>query len=119
MKQGLLGDCWLLCACAALQKSQYLLDQVSGGAAFLSAPHRKEARGRAAAAPALWVVLQLPGVAAGKRELCSGPQGLRGADAVRGSPGLQCPCFLLCSALLSPGFWCRWSIWEAKRSAPA
>uniref|UniRef100_A0A8C0TFP0 Calpain 10 n=2 Tax=Canis lupus familiaris TaxID=9615 RepID=A0A8C0TFP0_CANLF len=28
VKQGLLGDCWLLCACAALQKSQYLLDQV-------------------------------------------------------------------------------------------
>ncbi|XP_044097915.1 calpain-10 isoform X5 [Neovison vison] len=28
VKQGLLGDCWLLCACAALQKSQQLLDQV-------------------------------------------------------------------------------------------
>uniref|UniRef100_A0ABI7XB83 Calpain catalytic domain-containing protein n=2 Tax=Felis catus TaxID=9685 RepID=A0ABI7XB83_FELCA len=28
VKQGLLGDCWLLCACAALQKSRRLLDQV-------------------------------------------------------------------------------------------
>ncbi|XP_036757151.2 calpain-10 isoform X3 [Manis pentadactyla] len=28
VKQGLLGDCWLLCACAALQKSQHLLNQV-------------------------------------------------------------------------------------------
>ncbi|XP_044922881.1 calpain-10 isoform X3 [Mustela putorius furo] len=28
VKQGLLGDCWLLCACAALQKSQQLLNQV-------------------------------------------------------------------------------------------
>uniref|UniRef100_A0A673SVB7 Calpain-10 n=1 Tax=Suricata suricatta TaxID=37032 RepID=A0A673SVB7_SURSU len=28
VKQGLLGDCWLLCACAALQKSQHLLEQV-------------------------------------------------------------------------------------------
>ncbi|XP_026972501.1 calpain-10 isoform X6 [Sagmatias obliquidens] len=28
VKQGLLGDCWFLCACAALQKSQHLLDQV-------------------------------------------------------------------------------------------
>ncbi|XP_072818103.1 calpain-10 isoform X5 [Vicugna pacos] len=27
VKQGLLGDCWFLCACAALQKSQHLLDQ--------------------------------------------------------------------------------------------
>lgn len=32
MKQGLLGDCWFLCACAALQKSQHLLDQVSATA---------------------------------------------------------------------------------------
>lgn len=29
MKQGLLGDCWFLCACAALQKSRHLLEQVS------------------------------------------------------------------------------------------
>lgn len=29
VKQGLLGDCWFLCACAALQKSRHLLDQVS------------------------------------------------------------------------------------------
>ncbi|XP_070278651.1 calpain-10 isoform X4 [Myotis yumanensis] len=28
VKQGLLGDCWFLCACAALQKSRHLLDQV-------------------------------------------------------------------------------------------
>ncbi|KAM5228557.1 calpain-10 isoform 2-T2 [Ctenodactylus gundi] len=28
VKQGLLGDCWFLCACAALQKSQHLLHQV-------------------------------------------------------------------------------------------
>uniref|UniRef100_A0A8C5K1T9 Calpain 10 n=1 Tax=Jaculus jaculus TaxID=51337 RepID=A0A8C5K1T9_JACJA len=28
VKQGLLGDCWFLCACAALQKNQHLLDQV-------------------------------------------------------------------------------------------
>uniref|UniRef100_A0A8D0TGK4 Calpain catalytic domain-containing protein n=1 Tax=Sus scrofa TaxID=9823 RepID=A0A8D0TGK4_PIG len=28
VKQGLLGDCWFLCACAALQKSRRLLDQV-------------------------------------------------------------------------------------------
>ncbi|XP_057602705.1 calpain-10 isoform X2 [Hippopotamus amphibius kiboko] len=28
VKQGLLGDCWFLCACAALQKSQHLLGQV-------------------------------------------------------------------------------------------
>ncbi|EPY87894.1 calpain 10 [Camelus ferus] len=28
VKQGLLGDCWFLCACAALQKSQHLRDQV-------------------------------------------------------------------------------------------
>nr|XP_023498516.1 calpain-10 isoform X4 [Equus caballus] len=27
VKQGLLGDCWFLCACAALQKSRHLLDQ--------------------------------------------------------------------------------------------
>ncbi|XP_032336589.1 calpain-10 isoform X3 [Camelus ferus] len=27
VKQGLLGDCWFLCACAALQKSQHLRDQ--------------------------------------------------------------------------------------------
>nr|XP_025744410.1 calpain-10 isoform X9 [Callorhinus ursinus] len=30
VKQGLLGDCWFLCACAALQKSRHLLDQVPG-----------------------------------------------------------------------------------------
>lgn len=30
VKQGLLGDCWFLCACAALQKSRHLLDQVWG-----------------------------------------------------------------------------------------
>ncbi|XP_032713558.1 calpain-10 isoform X5 [Lontra canadensis] len=35
VKQGLLGDCWLLCACAALQKSQQLLDQ---GLRVLRAP---------------------------------------------------------------------------------
>ncbi|XP_074172231.1 calpain-10 isoform X3 [Rhinolophus sinicus] len=29
VKQGLLGDCWFLCACAALQKSRHLLEQVS------------------------------------------------------------------------------------------
>lgn len=29
MKQGLLGDCWFLCACAALQKGRHLLHQVS------------------------------------------------------------------------------------------
>ncbi|XP_029417502.1 calpain-10 isoform X3 [Nannospalax galili] len=28
VKQGLLGDCWFLCACAALQKHRHLLDQV-------------------------------------------------------------------------------------------
>ncbi|KAM7105401.1 calpain-10 isoform 2-T2 [Molossus nigricans] len=28
VKQGLLGDCWFLCACAALQKSRHLLHQV-------------------------------------------------------------------------------------------
>ncbi|XP_006151979.1 calpain-10 isoform X1 [Tupaia chinensis] len=28
VKQGLLGDCWLLCACAALQKHRHLLEQV-------------------------------------------------------------------------------------------
>ncbi|KAM8789033.1 calpain-10 [Rhynchonycteris naso] len=28
VKQGLLGDCWFLCACAALQKSRSLLEQV-------------------------------------------------------------------------------------------
>ncbi|XP_028926075.1 calpain-10 isoform X2 [Ornithorhynchus anatinus] len=28
VKQGILGDCWFLCACAALQKSKHLLDQV-------------------------------------------------------------------------------------------
>ncbi|XP_045224018.2 calpain-10 isoform X2 [Macaca fascicularis] len=28
VKQGLLGDCWFLCACAALQKSRHLLEQV-------------------------------------------------------------------------------------------
>ncbi|XP_053454329.1 calpain-10 isoform X9 [Nycticebus coucang] len=28
VKQGLLGDCWFLCACAALQKGRHLLDQV-------------------------------------------------------------------------------------------
>uniref|UniRef100_A0A2K5SDE9 Calpain 10 n=1 Tax=Cebus imitator TaxID=2715852 RepID=A0A2K5SDE9_CEBIM len=28
VKQGLLGDCWFLCACAALQKSRHLLNQV-------------------------------------------------------------------------------------------
>ncbi|KAM9663989.1 calpain-10 [Trichechus inunguis] len=28
VKQGLLGDCWFLCACAALQKSPRLLEQV-------------------------------------------------------------------------------------------
>ncbi|XP_020030540.2 calpain-10 isoform X2 [Castor canadensis] len=28
VKQGLLGDCWFLCACAALQKCRHLLDQV-------------------------------------------------------------------------------------------
>nr|XP_005005745.1 calpain-10 isoform X3 [Cavia porcellus] len=28
VKQGLLGDCWFLCACAALQKSRHLLDRV-------------------------------------------------------------------------------------------
>lgn len=27
-KQGILGDCWLLCACNVLLKSRYLLDQV-------------------------------------------------------------------------------------------
>uniref|UniRef100_A0A2K6B5K6 Calpain 10 n=1 Tax=Macaca nemestrina TaxID=9545 RepID=A0A2K6B5K6_MACNE len=30
VKQGLLGDCWFLCACAALQKSRHLLEQVWG-----------------------------------------------------------------------------------------
>lgn len=43
MKQGLLGDCWFLCACAALQKSRHLLDQVS---VFLSAVHGKEVGAR-------------------------------------------------------------------------
>ncbi|KAB0403642.1 hypothetical protein E2I00_000339, partial [Balaenoptera physalus] len=38
VKQGLLGDCWFLCACAALQKSQHLLDQVSATVRFLSDP---------------------------------------------------------------------------------
>ena len=38
VKQGLLGDCWFLCACAALQKSQHLLDQVSATVHFLSDP---------------------------------------------------------------------------------
>uniref|UniRef100_H9GHD2 Calpain catalytic domain-containing protein n=1 Tax=Anolis carolinensis TaxID=28377 RepID=H9GHD2_ANOCA len=28
VKQGMLGDCWFLCACAALQKSKYLLAKV-------------------------------------------------------------------------------------------
>ncbi|KYO47189.1 calpain-10 isoform B [Alligator mississippiensis] len=28
VKQGVLGDCWFLCACAALQKSKYLLSKV-------------------------------------------------------------------------------------------
>ncbi|XP_030312395.1 calpain-10 isoform X4 [Calypte anna] len=28
VKQGLLGDCWFLCACVALQKSKYLLNKV-------------------------------------------------------------------------------------------
>ena len=42
VKQGLLGDCWFLCACAALQKSRHLLDQVS---VFLSAVRRKEVGG--------------------------------------------------------------------------
>ncbi|XP_030071996.1 calpain-10 [Microcaecilia unicolor] len=28
VKQGILGDCWFLCACSALQKSEYLLNQV-------------------------------------------------------------------------------------------
>ncbi|XP_005411212.1 PREDICTED: calpain-10 isoform X2 [Chinchilla lanigera] len=28
VKQGLLGDCWFLCACAALQKSRHLLERV-------------------------------------------------------------------------------------------
>ncbi|XP_072496579.1 calpain-10 isoform X2 [Notamacropus eugenii] len=28
IKQGILGDCWFLCACAALQKSKHLLHQV-------------------------------------------------------------------------------------------
>ncbi|KAB1279080.1 Calpain-10 [Camelus dromedarius] len=32
VKQGLLGDCWFLCACAALQKSQHLRDQVPAAA---------------------------------------------------------------------------------------
>lgn len=34
VKQGLLGDCWFLCACAALQKSQHLLDQVRATLGF-------------------------------------------------------------------------------------
>lgn len=48
MKQGLLGDCWFLCACAALQKSRHLLEQVSGQRGFppaltsLPAVYRKE-----------------------------------------------------------------------------
>ncbi|XP_039930148.1 calpain-10 isoform X2 [Hirundo rustica] len=28
VKQGILGDCWFLCACVALQKSKYLLEKV-------------------------------------------------------------------------------------------
>lgn len=28
-KQGILGDCWLLCACDMLLKSRYLLDRVN------------------------------------------------------------------------------------------
>ncbi|XP_015685697.1 calpain-10-like [Protobothrops mucrosquamatus] len=28
VKQGMLGDCWFLCACAALQKNKYLLTKV-------------------------------------------------------------------------------------------
>ncbi|XP_031823987.1 calpain-10 [Sarcophilus harrisii] len=28
IKQGILGDCWFLCACVALQKNKHLLDQV-------------------------------------------------------------------------------------------
>ncbi|OPJ78944.1 calpain-10 [Patagioenas fasciata monilis] len=28
VKQGILGDCWFLCACVALQKSKYLLNKV-------------------------------------------------------------------------------------------
>lgn len=71
VKQGLLGDCWFLCACAALQKSRYLLEQVSDSAGFssaifLSAVHRKEARGQAAEPLALRGSAALLGLGSGK-----------------------------------------------------
>lgn len=71
VKQGLLGDCWFLCACAALQKSRYLLEQVSDSAGFssaifLSAVHRKEAGGQAAEPLALRGSAALLGLGSGK-----------------------------------------------------
>ncbi|XP_023599715.1 calpain-10 isoform X13 [Myotis lucifugus] len=50
VKQGLLGDCWFLCACAALQKSRHLLDQ---GPWVLRAPMGR-AGGRCPGGPNRW-----------------------------------------------------------------
>lgn len=116
MKQGLLGDCWLLVACAALQKSRHLLDQVSvaGRAALLLCLPvccaQEGSRRQGSGTSSLWALLWPPGTAGGNGELCSRATGApRRGHRVRLSPRRQRRCFLLCSALLSPGFSCRQS----------
>lgn len=102
MKQGLLGDCWFLCACAALQKSRHLLEQVSATLRFppalivLSAVHRKEVGGQASEPLVPWCSTVAASVG----------RGLRGPDAVSLFPAGVCGVLsvLLCH-LLSPWGW--------------
>lgn len=82
MKQGLLGDCWFLCACAALQKSRHLLDQVSVtvqvsllllSSCLLSTGRKREAR----QLNLLFcgALLRLPSMVSGGRARLSGDRG--------------------------------------------
>lgn len=102
MKQGLLGDCWFLCACAALQKSRHLLDQVPvAGRAALLLSSCLLCTGRKQEAGQLSLLLRglccgPPARLAGRESSALRPQGLRGVGTVSPCPqgssaGASCP----------------------------
>lgn len=102
VKQGLLGDCWLLCACAALQKSQRLLEQVPasrGARCCLPGRCAQEGSGRqgSRASCSVGSAVVSPRGCWGGRALLSAT-GSQGTDTTSPSPRGS-PCF---SALLCP-----------------
>lgn len=89
MKQGLLGDCWFLCACAALQKSRHLLEQVSaaGRASRLPVCRARGGSGRPGSRRLCAAGLRFGrSVWAMGLSLAPRPQGRRGAEALSPRP---------------------------------